>query len=80
MPTAPRRCAGSAISEGEHEVTLHAERPVVEKVAEPVERVRLTAESTTEEETGPTPLRGKVAAFVSGRHSGQFTSAYSGRP
>ena len=32
---------GPAISEEEHEVTLHAERPVVEKEAVPVERVRL---------------------------------------
>jgi uncharacterized protein (TIGR02271 family) len=32
---------GPAISEEEHEVTLHAERPVVETEAVPVERVRL---------------------------------------
>ena len=32
---------GPAISEEEHEVTLHAERPVVAKEAVPVERVRL---------------------------------------
>ena len=32
---------GPAISEEEHEVTLHAERAVVEKEAVPVERVRL---------------------------------------
>ena len=32
---------GPAISEEEHEVTLHAETPVVEKEAVPVERVRL---------------------------------------
>ncbi|TPV48645.1 DUF2382 domain-containing protein [Pseudarthrobacter phenanthrenivorans] len=33
--------SGPAISEEEHEVTLHEERPVVEKEAVPVERVRL---------------------------------------
>ena len=32
---------GPAISEEEHEVVLHEERPVVEKEAVPVERVRL---------------------------------------
>ncbi|MBW8765925.1 MAG: PRC and DUF2382 domain-containing protein, partial [Geodermatophilales bacterium] len=39
---------GPAISEEEHEVTLHAERPVVEKEAVPVERVRLDKETVTE--------------------------------
>jgi uncharacterized protein (TIGR02271 family) len=42
---------GPAISEEEHEVTLHAERPVVEKEAVPVERVRLDKETVTEQET-----------------------------
>jgi uncharacterized protein (TIGR02271 family) len=39
---------GPAISEEEHEVVLHAERPVVEKEAVPVERVRLDTETVTE--------------------------------
>lgn len=43
--------SGPAISEEEHEVTLHEERPVVEKTVEPVERVRLGTEEQTEEET-----------------------------
>jgi len=38
---------GPAISEEEHEVVLHAERPVVEKEAVPVERVRLDKETVT---------------------------------
>ena len=38
---------GPAISEEEHEVTLHAERPVVEKEAVPVERVRLDKQTVT---------------------------------
>jgi uncharacterized protein (TIGR02271 family) len=40
---------GPAISEEEHEVTLHAETPVVEKEAVPVERVRLDKETVTEQ-------------------------------
>ena len=41
---------GPAISEEEHEVTLHAERAVVEKEAVPVERVRLDKQTVTEQE------------------------------
>ncbi|MHA7240560.1 DUF2382 domain-containing protein [Arthrobacter sp. TMS1-12-1] len=43
--------SGPAISEEEHEVVLHAERPVVEKEAVPVERVRLDKETVTTNET-----------------------------
>jgi len=39
---------GPAISEEEHELTLHAERPVVQKEAVPVERVRLNTDTVTE--------------------------------
>jgi uncharacterized protein (TIGR02271 family) len=42
---------GPAISEEEHEVVLTAERPVVEKEAVPVERVRLDKETVTEQQT-----------------------------
>jgi uncharacterized protein (TIGR02271 family) len=42
---------GPAISEEEHEVVLHAERPVVTKEAVPVERVRLDTETVVAEET-----------------------------
>ncbi|MGN9809378.1 DUF2382 domain-containing protein [Micromonospora sp. BQ11] len=42
---------GPAISEEEHEVTLHAERPVVDTEAVPVERVRLGKETVTDTET-----------------------------
>ena len=41
---------GPAISEEEHEVTLHAERAVVDKEAVPVERVRLDKTTVTEQE------------------------------
>jgi uncharacterized protein (TIGR02271 family) len=40
---------GPAISEEEHEVTLHAEEPVVEKRAVPKERVRLDKDTVQEE-------------------------------
>ena len=42
---------GPAISEEEHEVTLHAERPVVDTEAVAVERVKLGKETVTEQET-----------------------------
>jgi len=42
---------GPDISEAEHEVTLHAEQPVVETEAVPVERVRLGKETVTEQQT-----------------------------
>jgi uncharacterized protein (TIGR02271 family) len=48
--------SGPDISEAEHEVTLHEERPVVQTETVPVERVRMTTEEHAEEET----VRGKV--------------------
>jgi len=48
---------GPAISEEEHELTLHAERAVVEKEAVPVERVRLDKDVVTEHETVSEGLR-----------------------
>ncbi|MDP9406363.1 MAG: YsnF/AvaK domain-containing protein, partial [Actinomycetota bacterium] len=41
---------GPAISEEEHEVVLTEERPVVEKEAVPVERIRLDKETVTEQQ------------------------------
>jgi len=43
--------SGQDITEEEHEVTLHAERPVVTTEAQPVERVRLDKERVTDTET-----------------------------
>ena len=43
--------SGPAISEEEHEVVLREERPVVEKEAVPVERVRLDTETVTDQVT-----------------------------
>ena len=48
---------GPEISEEEHEVVLHEERPVVDKKAVPKERVRLSAEERTDEETVSEDLR-----------------------
>ncbi|MDG9709582.1 PRC and DUF2382 domain-containing protein [Streptomyces sp. DH10] len=48
--------SGPDISEAEHEVTLHEERPVTETETVPVERVRMTTEEQTDEET----VRGQV--------------------
>jgi uncharacterized protein (TIGR02271 family) len=42
--------SGPAISEEEHEVTLHEETPVVEKRVVPRERVRLDTETVTEQQ------------------------------
>jgi uncharacterized protein (TIGR02271 family) len=41
---------GPGISEEEHEVTLHAERPVTQTETVPVERVRLGTETVTEQQ------------------------------
>jgi uncharacterized protein (TIGR02271 family) len=43
--------SGPDISEEEHEVVLREERATVDKTVEPVERVRLGTETTTDEET-----------------------------
>ncbi|MFE0632670.1 DUF2382 domain-containing protein [Streptomyces sp. NPDC058864] len=43
--------SGPDITEAEHEVVLHEERPVVETETRPMERVRLSAEERTEQET-----------------------------
>jgi uncharacterized protein (TIGR02271 family) len=43
--------SGQDISEDEHEVVLHEERPVVDKETVPVERVRLGTETVTDEAT-----------------------------
>src|SRR4051794_34359297 len=49
--------SGPDISESEHEVTLHAERPVVETEAVPVERVRLNKETVTDQENVSADVR-----------------------
>ncbi len=49
--------SGADITEEEHEVTLRAERPVVEKEVVPVERVRLGTETVTEQQEVSETLR-----------------------
>jgi uncharacterized protein (TIGR02271 family) len=49
--------SGSDISEEEHQVTLHAERPVAAKETVPVERVRLGTETVTEDHQVSETLR-----------------------
>lgn len=49
--------AGRGIGEEEQEVTLHEERPVVSKEEVPVERVRLTKDTRTEQEQVSERLR-----------------------
>jgi uncharacterized protein (TIGR02271 family) len=49
--------SGPDISEEEHEVTLNAERPVVNKETVPVERVRLGTETVTENQEVSETLR-----------------------
>ncbi len=46
-----RSVDGPEITEAEHEVVLHSERPIVEKTVEPVERVSLGTEEVVEEQT-----------------------------
>ena len=59
---------GTGISEDEHEVVLRAGRPVVETVAEPVERVRLAKETVTEQHTVDGDVRKERIEFEDGRH------------
>ncbi len=52
--------SGADISEEEHEVILHEERPVVQKETVPVERVRLDTETVTENVTVSEDVRKEV--------------------
>jgi uncharacterized protein (TIGR02271 family) len=54
---------GPAISEEEHEVTLRAERPVVDTEAVPVERVRLGKETVTDTENVSSEVRKEQIEF-----------------
>jgi uncharacterized protein (TIGR02271 family) len=51
--------SGGQITEEEHEVVLHEERPVVTTEAVPVERVRLGTETVTEQQTVTGDVRKK---------------------
>ena len=54
---------GAEITEAEHEVTLHAERPVVDTEAVAVERVRLGKETVRDEETVSGEVRKEQIEF-----------------
>ncbi|HET9873276.1 MAG TPA: PRC and DUF2382 domain-containing protein [Propionibacteriaceae bacterium] len=60
--------SGPAISDEEHEVVLHEERPVVEKEAVPVERVRLDKETVTDHATVSEDVR-KEQIDMDGDHT-----------
>ncbi|WP_250032399.1 PRC and DUF2382 domain-containing protein [Paractinoplanes maris] len=55
--------AGADITEAEHEVTLRAERPVVDTETVPVERVRLGKETVRDEETVSGEVRKEQIEF-----------------
>jgi uncharacterized protein (TIGR02271 family) len=55
--------SGGDITEEEHEVTLHAERPVVGTETEAVERVRLGTETVTDTETVSGEVRKEQIEF-----------------
>ena len=57
---------GPELSEEEHEVVLHAERPVVAKETVPVERVRLETETVTTNETVDETVRKEQIDTTSG--------------
>ena len=59
---------GPAISEEEHELTLHAEEPVVEKRAVPKERVRLEKDVETEEREVSDTVRSERIDVDDSRH------------
>lgn len=60
---------GPAISEDEHEVVLHEERPVVQTEAVPVERVRLSKEQVSEQQTVSGEVRKEQIDLDSDRES-----------
>ncbi|WP_336029350.1 PRC and DUF2382 domain-containing protein [Geodermatophilus sp. FMUSA9-8] len=68
---------GPAISEEEHEVVLHAERPVVQKEAVPVERVRLDTQTVTEQQQVSEQVR-KEEIEVDGGTTGVAGTAGTG--
>jgi len=63
---------GPSISEAEHEITLHEERPIISKQAVPKERVRLDTDTVTEQRQVSDQLRKEqidAESVDAGRHS-----------
>jgi uncharacterized protein (TIGR02271 family) len=69
---------GPAISEEEHEVVLHAERPVVSKEATPVERVRLDTQTVTEQQQVTEQVRKEQIEVDGGVEGTQNTTGTTG--
>lgn len=63
--------SGEDITEAEHEVVLHEERPVVEKETVPVERVRLATDEVNEEQEVETDLRKEQVELEEDARSGR---------
>jgi uncharacterized protein (TIGR02271 family) len=66
--------AGPEITEGEHEVVLHEEEPVVEKRAVPKDRVRLEKDTVTDEREVTEQVR-KERIESEGTRVGRSTSS-----
>ncbi|GAA4704425.1 conserved domain-containing protein [Promicromonospora umidemergens] len=73
-----RAMAGGDITEEEHEVTLHAERPTVDKETVPVERVRMDTDTVTEDAEISEQLR-KEQIQAEGE-TGQPSRSHGNRP
>ena len=72
--------SGGELTEEEHEVTLHAERPVVAKETVPVERVRLGTETVTGTEQVSEEVRKEQIEEVTGDDAAATAAASPGRP
>jgi uncharacterized protein (TIGR02271 family) len=66
---------GPALSEEEHEVVLHEERPVVQTEAVPVERVRLSKDQVQDEQTVTADVRKEVIETEGGDTTAGTTTA-----
>jgi uncharacterized protein (TIGR02271 family) len=66
--------SGADLTEEEHEVSLHAERPVVAKETVPVERVRLGTETVTDEAAvDDTVRKEQIESDTTGTRGGRQT-------
>jgi uncharacterized protein (TIGR02271 family) len=66
---------GPALSEEEHEVVLHEERPVVQTEAVPVERVRLSKDQIQDQQTVTADVRKEVIETDGGQTTAGTTTA-----
>ena len=75
-----RTSSEASIGESEQEIILHEEKPVVNKEAVPVERIRLNTEKVTEEQTVQDQVRRERFDIddQSGKHRRQSEQAQKG--